>query len=1006
MSFNKYETIFEKDIKDLGSKAYLLKHKKTGARVFILSNDDNNKVFYIGFRTPPSDDTGVAHIMEHSVLCGSEKYPLKDPFVELVKGSMNTFLNAMTYPDKTVYPVASTNDKDFANLMSVYMDAVFKPNVYVHPEIMKQEGWNYSINDANDPIEYNGVVYNEMKGAFSSPESVLERETLHALFPDNAYSFESGGDPEFIPELTYENFIDFHKKYYHPSNSFIYLYGDMNIEERLNWMDEEYLSKYDFLQIDSEIKSQPAFDEMKVVKRPYAISEDEAEEENTYLSYNIHCGDNLDPYKYYAMQMIQYALVDTQGAPIRQKLLDAGIGKDIISGFETGLKQEYFSITAKNADSAQADKFLKIINDEFREAANGKLNHRSLIASLNSLEFKYKEADFGGYPKGLIYGLGAFDSWLYDENEPLMHIVSSETFDFLRDNIESGYYEQLIKTWLADSKNSALIILEPERGLAAKRDEKLAQKLKEYKESKTAEEIAQMTADTKALAEYQEAEDTEEQKKLIPLLERSDIRRAATPFSNIEDTVDDIPVVHHDYNTNGIAYVSLFFDANMLAVSELPYLSLLKSVVSFVDTDKYTYSELNDEVNIETGSLGMDLGIYTDRYDADVYSVLADMSFRALYGNVHKAFDLVKEILFAAHYDDSKRLYEIIAELKSKLQMSINSSGHVAAAVRAGSYYSESEAVREIVNGIQFYKFVEHLEKNFDAEKDKCICGIINVLDKILKPENVIVSCTADKEGYELVKKEISSFSRDIRAYEIRKASDTKAAPIMTVKSDDTVPCGEKYSQKSLPVKDRKYKPDKAIVNKKNEGFKTSSSVQYVARTGKYLDGADEYHGSSKVFNTIMRYEYLWFNIRVQGGAYGCMCDTRSNGICSFVSYRDPNLKRTNEVYEGIPAFLENFEVDEREMTKYVIGTMSNIDMPLSPAARGSRDMGAYLTGVRFEDSQRAREEIIDCTAEDIRKLAPQIRKALEMDNLCVVGSESKIEEDRELFMTVENMFE
>ena len=779
----------------------------------------------------------------------------------------------------------------------------------------------------------------------------------------------------------------------------------MDVEERLEWMDQEYLSKYDFLEIDSEIKSQPTFDEMKVVKHTYAISEEESETENTYLSYNIHCGDNLDPYKYYAMQMLQYALVDTQGAPIRQKLLDAGIGKDIISGFETGLKQEYFSVTAKNADPDQADKFLEIINEELSAAANGKLNHRSLTASLNSLEFKYKEADFGGYPKGLIYGLGAFDSWLYDENEPLMHIVSSETFAFLRKNIDSGYYEELIKTWLADSKNSALIVLEPKKGLAAKRDELLAQKLKEYKDSKTAEEIAQMVSDTKALAEYQEAEDTEEQKRLIPLLERSDIRRKATPFSNIEDAADGITVIHHDYNTNGIAYVSLFFDANMLSVEELPYLSLLKSVVSFVDTDRYTYSELNDEVNIETGGLGMDLGIYTDRYDFNVYSVLADMSFRALYGNVHKAFELVKEILFAAHYDDSKRLYEIIAELKSKLQMSINSAGHVAAAVRAGSYYSESEAIKEIVNGIQFYKFVEHLEKNFDTEKDKCISGIITVLNKILKAENVLISCTADKEGYGLVKNEIESFSRDIRAYEDKNVSDADVVPTMAG-NENPIPYGTEYSQSSLPVKDRKYKPDRAVVNKKNEGFKTSSSVQYVARTGKYIDSAAEYNGSSKVFNTIMRYEYLWFNIRVQGGAYGCMCDTRSNGLCSFVSYRDPNLKRTNEVYEGIPAFLEEFDVDEREMTKYVIGTMSSIDMPLSPVARGSRDMGAYLTGVKFEDSQKAREEIIDCTAEDIRRLAPHIKKALEMNNLCVVGSESKIEEDRDLFMTVENMFE
>ncbi|MBQ6369336.1 MAG: insulinase family protein, partial [Parasporobacterium sp.] len=409
MSFRNYTTVFEKDSEDLNSRVYLLRHTKTGARVFLLSNDDKNKVFYVGFRTTPSDDTGVAHIMEHSVLCGSEKYPLKDPFVELVKGSLNTFLNAMTYPDKTVYPCASMNDKDFKNLMSVYMDAVFHPNIYKHPEILKQEGWNYSIKDADAPIEYNGVVYNEMKGAFSSPEGVLERETLHAMFPDVTYGHESGGDPACIPDLTYEQFLDFHRTYYHPSNSYIFLYGDMDLEERLDWMDREYLSHYDPIRVDSEIGKQPDFEQMAIVRKEYAISEDEPEENNTYLSYNIHCGTNLDPYKYYAMQMIQYALVDTQGAPVRQRLLDEGIGKDILSGFDTGLKQEYFSIISKNAEASQAERFLEIINDEFRKAADGQLNHRSLTASLNSLEFKYKEADFGGYPKGLIYGLNALD---------------------------------------------------------------------------------------------------------------------------------------------------------------------------------------------------------------------------------------------------------------------------------------------------------------------------------------------------------------------------------------------------------------------------------------------------------------------------------------------------------------------------------------------------------------------------------------------------------------------
>ncbi|MBQ9030402.1 MAG: insulinase family protein [Parasporobacterium sp.] len=986
MKFNHYETILEKDSADLNSHVLLLKHEKTGARVFLLSNDDNNKVFYIGFRTTPPDDTGVAHIMEHSVLCGSEKYPLKDPFVELVKGSMNTFLNAMTYPDKTVYPVASTNAKDFNNLMSVYMDAVFRPNIYRHPEIMKQEGWNYSIEDPSEPIRYNGVVYNEMKGAFSSPEGVLDRETLHALFPDTAYGKESGGDPKYIPDLRYEDFLEFHRTYYHPSNSFIYLYGDMDPAERLEWMDREYLSHYDPITVDSEVGLQKEFSEMKVVCRDYAVSEEESEEQNTYLSYNIHCGTNLDPYKYYALQMIQYALVDTQGAPIRQRLLDEGIGKDIISGLETGILQEYFSITAKNAEKEQAERFLQIINEEFRKAAQGGLSHRSLLASLNSLEFKYKEADFGGFPKGLVYGLSALDSWLYDEKEPLMHIECSETFRFLRDNLETGYFENMVGELLADSQNSALVILTPKKGLAAENDRQVQEKLDAYKASLSEDEIRKLVEETKALAAWQEQEDTPEQKMCIPLLSREDLDRKAPGFSNLEMDEEGTKLIFHEYVTNGIAYVSFFFDANQIPVEKLPYLSLLKSVISFVDTDRYTYSELNDEINIAAGGLGADTGVYPERYDDTRYSLLTDVTFRALHCNLPAVMDLVKEILFHAHYRDKKRLYEIVAELKSKLQMALNTSGHVAASLRAASYYSEVSAVREQINGLDFYRFVEELEQNFDQRFETLADEILQITQQIFAPGNFVISYTGDREGLALFRKELQGFQKELESYHQQSAFAAKTAD-------------------PRPIRERRYERFDRPLEKKNEGFKTSSSVQYVARSGRYSEKGKEYSGSIKVFLTIMRFDYLWFRIRVQGGAYGCMSSAGTDGSCSFVSYRDPNLKRTNEVYDQIPEYLENFDAEEREMTKYVIGTMSSIDTPLTAPMKGTRDMNAYLTGIRQEDVQKAREEIIDTTAEEIRGLAPLLRKALAMENLCVIGAEGKVEEDRELFDHVENLF-
>ncbi len=985
MEFKNYKTIQEKQVEALKSKALLLKHEKTGARVFILSNDDDNKVFYIGFRTPPADDTGIAHIMEHSVLCGSTKYPLKDPFVELAKGSLNTFLNAMTYPDKTVYPVASRNEKDFANLMDVYLDAVFHPAIYQHPEIMKQEGWNYKIESPEDPIEYNGVVYNEMKGAFSSPEGVLEREILHSLYPDTSYGVESGGDPQHIPELTYENFIAFHQKYYHPSNSFIYLYGDMDLEERLAFLDKEYLGQYEQIEVDSEIKRQKAFDELAETILDYPISENEEEEGNTYLSYNLVCGENLDPYQYYAMQMIQYALIDNQGAPIRDRLLKEGIGKDILSGYENGILQPYFNIVAKNADPEQKERFVEIIREEFTKAAKG-LNKKSLTASLNQLEFKYKEADFGGYPKGLIYGLNLLDSWLYDENAPLMHIDCEETFRFLREQIEGGYYEELVKKNLLENSHGSILSLLPKKGLTAVRDEETRKKLEEFKAGLSEEEVGKMVEETKALAAFQEAPDSKEAIETIPLLERSDLKRESDSYKNDERQVADIPVVFHDYFTNGIAYISLLFDSNMIPKEQLPYLSLLKSIFSFVDTKQHTYSELNNEVNIYTGGLSFETGLYGSRKEREKLSLLSDLSMRVLYGNLEKAFDLVEEIIFESTYDDTGRLYEIIAELKSRLQMVLNSSGHVAATLRANSYFVKSAYLKDLINGIEFYKFVERIEKDFETCKDEIVSNIKDVLAKLFKPENLLVSITADEEGYQIFQKRFETLAARFDKLSDNADGSEKAA--------------------CIPVKERRYcEADKLLPEQKNEGFKTSAGVQYVARAGKYAEDGAELAGAMRVFRTIMAYEYLWFNIRVQGGAYGCMSNFTLHGECSFVTYRDPNLSRSNDIFEGVPEYLESFDADDREMTKYVIGTMSTIDTPLTPAAKGSRDMNAYLADATEEEMQMIRKATIDCTQEDIRKLAPYIKQALSEGNICVIGNEKKIEEEKVLFKETKNLF-
>lgn len=972
---DKYEVLLDRYVNDLNSQAYLLRHKKSGARVFILSNQDDNKTFYIGFRTPPYDDTGVAHIMEHSVLCGSEKYPLKDPFVELVKGSLNTFLNAMTYPDKTLYPVASRNDQDFKNLMDVYLDAVLHPNIYHYPEILKQEGWSYKIENEDDPIEYNGVVYNEMKGAFSSPESVLEREIVHSLFPDTPYGVESGGNPEFIPELTYDAFLDFHRKYYHPSNSYIFLYGNMDVEERLAFLDEAYLGKYEKISVESAIQMQKPFSERKQIQLQYAISDEEDEKENTYLSYNVVCGDNLDAHMYYAMQMIVYALVDTQGAPIRDRLLKEGIGKDILTSYENGILQPYFSIVAKNAEPEKAERFLAIIEEELHKALEEGLNLDSLIASLNSLEFRYKEADFGGYPKGLIYGGNALESWLYDDEKPLLHIECSETFHFLRENLQSGYFENLVKEYLLDNPHASLLILSPKKGLTAEKEKAVSEKLQAYKDSLTPEEIKQLVDDTKALAQYQEEEDPPEAVESIPLLTRDDLNPDVDPYKNEEMEVDGIPLVFHEYDTNGIGYLSFFFSAGNLDPEELPYLALLKSVFSFVDTEQYSYAKLNNEINTYTGGLSLDTGIYTNRKDHANFLITADLSAKALHVNIPKTFEIIEEVLFHSKYDDADRLYEIIGEVKSRLQMALNSAGHVFAATRAMSYFSKPDYAKEQMTGVEFYWFIDSLEKNFEAKKEETKESLKRVLDKLLA-EGSLVSFTGDQTGLELVKEGLQKIAG-------------------------------KLPKGKTPIKELYYRSitdDK--LSQKNEALKSSSQVQYLARTGRFGEGGPEFFGALQVLKTILSFDYLWFHIRVQGGAYGCMCSFNNLGLGTFVTYRDPHLKRSDQVFQKVPEFIENFDVDEREMTKYVIGTMSNVDGPLTPAAKGGRDMIAYLTDAEEKNIKKMKEDIIHCEKEDIVRLAPLVRNIFDGGNICVVGGEKKIAEDKELFQTVRNLFE
>ncbi len=664
-----YRVIREENITEMNGIGYLLEHSTTKAKVFVISNNDDNKVFNIGFRTPPADDTGVPHILEHSVLCGSKNFPAKDPFIELAKGSLNTFLNAMTYPDKTVYPIASCNDQDFRNLMHVYLDAVFYPNIYEREEILKQEGWHYELENEDGELTYNGVVYNEMKGAFSSPEQQLMRTIQKSLLKDTPYGYESGGDPEYITDLTYEGFLDFHRKYYHPSNSYIYLYGDMNVEDELTFIHDNYLSNFDHLEIDSHINMQDAPEQPMEFEEYYSLSDAEDLENNTYLSYNSVIGTSLDKETYLAFQIIDYVLIDVPGAPIKEALVKANIGDDIFSSYENSILQPIYSIVSKGANNGDKDRFINVIRDTLSKLVKEGINKRSIEASINHFEFKYKEANYGRYPKGLMYGLQAFDSWLYDGNEPYMHIVANQTFEFLRSQIDTDYFEQLIKKYLLDNNHRSIVVVRPEKGLNARLEQQDKEKLAAHKNSLSKEEVNAIIQSDTQLKEYQSIPSTKEELEKIPLLKLEDIGKKARKLNNHIGDISGVTTVSHNIFTNGIGYMKLSFDIKDMPWELVPYLSLATAVFRYVDTEKFSYNDLSNEINIETGGVGFITQVLNASSDKGGYIPTFEINTKALYNKMHTALNLIEEILFTSKLDDYDRLKEIISEIKSQLKM-------------------------------------------------------------------------------------------------------------------------------------------------------------------------------------------------------------------------------------------------------------------------------------------------------------------------------------------------
>ncbi len=977
INFENYEYCYDKEVSECEGIGVVLRHKKSGARICLVSCDDENKVFFIAFRTTPTDSTGVAHIIEHTVLCGSEKYPLKDPFIELAKGSLNTFLNALTFPDKTMYPIASCNDKDFQNLMGVYVDAVFKPNIYKHEEIFKQEGWHYELESPDGDVEINGVVYNEMIGAFTSEEDSLAENIKTRLYPDTTYAYCSGGDPDDIPNLTYEQYLDFHRNYYHPSNSYIYLYGNMDMEEKLKWLDEEYLSKYDAIEIDTKVEKQPRFAAPKTVVKTYPVAEGEDTKEKTYLSFSVMLNDYDEIKDSIAYSILAGVLFGQQGAPVKQALIDAGIGSDVSGYYDPELRQANLQIVASQAEESQADEFVRIIEDTLRGIIETGVDKKALESAIAASEFSYREADTGRTPVGLVDGLNMMRTWLHDDNAAFATCSRAHYYEELKEDLNTDYFEGLVRNILEET-HRVVMIYKPEPGLWAKKEQALAEKLAAYKASLSADAVEALIKDTEKLRLWQEEGESPEALATLPSLAVADVKKEAEKYANEVRDIDGYTVVFHDLPTRGIVYSGLYFDMNELPRGLWVYASILQSFLGSMNTGNHNYFELNNDVMLySAGSLNEGMIGKTTLHEGRPFKSYLTYTFKALRENVGKTLDLLYEIISSSDFTDKKRMKEMLAEMVNSERMSLIEGGSTTAIKRAKSYFSKADVFYEETDGITFYRTIKDLLENFDEKADDLIAKMQYVLERIVRSDNMLISVSCRDHEYDIFTEEIKRFVERLKENDSHKKERTYGVV------------------KSVPE----------VYGPLNEAFTINGGINYCALVAEFDEEDYNISAAASVLKTMLSYDYLWQNVRVKGGAYGCFFDyNRVDGSCGFVSYRDPNLSETYDVYRKAYASVMNSEIDQKLVDKYIIGTMSVQDTPMNPSAKGSVSIIAYLLGQSNEMKQKRRDEILSATPESIKESAVILKRLADSGYICTVGNESTINDAADMFGSITSL--
>lgn len=946
-------------IKELDGEGYLFRHLKSGARLLKVVSKDDNKVFSVAFKTPPPDDTGVPHIMEHSVLNGSENFPVKSPFDVLAQGSLKTFLNAMTSSDYTIYPVASRNDKDFFNLMHVYLDAVFKPLVEKNPKIFQQEGWHYELESPESPLVYKGVVYNEMKGAFSAPERQLGYLMDKALFPGNQYGNSSGGYPDAIPRLTYEKFKAFHQKYYHPANSYIYLYGNGDMDKELAFINENYLSGTDRIDVDSHIPMQKPLAEPKVVHGQYGIPEGAATDGKTYIARNSVYGLNTDQEFSIALDILAEALVNHQAAPLRLALQKAGIGRDVSASTDT-IQQPVFGITVTNAEAKDLPRFDQVYRDTLKEVVAKGFDRTTLEGIINRQEFALREGR--GSFTGVLGAMMAASGWMFAD-DPFITLSFNKELAAIRSKLDQKYFEHLIEKVLLNNTHACTVVMEPKPGLEKELAAEQECKLAEIKAKMSPEEIAGIVKQTQELIAYQQRQDDPEALKTIPLLEITDIEKKQEDLPLRMDSLAGTPLLYFDTFSKGIVYLDLYFDAAAVDQELIPYLQLYSELVGLMSTDDFAYGDLENQVNLHTGGISTNLYPLSVNRDDNQMKPYFVMRGKAMPEKVGRMMDLMEQQLLHSKWDDSARLKEMLLRTKAQFEQGLAYNGLGIAMRRLASYISNRGAYVDMTLGFGFYQFLSDTCREPDLKQ--IAAKLKAVQSMLINQKGLNVGVTCQDEQLQAVKNELPAILAGL------PKSDFKAAA---------------YHFAKEPL---------------NEGFQDASKVQYVLKGSNYKKLGFQYSGKMNVLSQLLSTVYLQNTIRVQGGAYGGFAVMEDSGLLAFASYRDPNLKKTVENYLGASRFLSELSLGERDLRRLIIGTISDWDRPLNPSQKGFMAVWRYLKGDTLAMLQKERDEILGTTVDDLKGFAKMVEMVMAQNYLCVVGNEKKIADEKELFKKI-----